>query len=111
MAALSKKLRSVEGGCFMFRCPGCRESHLVGPSWSFNGDVECPTFQPSILVAGKQVERDDAGKWTGGWVRGEDGEPLDMRCHSYVTDGQIQFLGDCTHALAGQTVPLPDMES
>ncbi|MGT2429227.1 hypothetical protein ACU4HD_11865 [Cupriavidus basilensis] len=24
-------------------------------------------------------------------------------CHSFVTDGHIQFLGDCTHALAGQT--------
>jgi hypothetical protein len=23
-----------------------------------------------------------------------------------VTDGRIQFLGDCTHALAGQTVDL-----
>ena len=28
----------------------------------------------------------------------------------FVTDGKIQFLGDCTHALAGQTVDLPDME-
>jgi len=28
-------------------------------------------------------------------------------CHSFVTDGQIQFLGDCTHKLAGRTVPLP----
>ena len=33
-------------------------------------------------------------------------------CHSFVSDGQWQFLGDCTHALAGQTVPvvpIPDM--
>jgi hypothetical protein len=29
-------------------------------------------------------------------------------CHSFVTDGRIQFLGDCTHALAGQTVDLPE---
>jgi hypothetical protein len=28
----------------------------------------------------------------------------------FVTDGRIQFLGDCTHALAGQTVDLPDWE-
>ena len=28
-------------------------------------------------------------------------------CHSFVTDGLIQFLGDCTHALAGQTVDMP----
>ena len=31
-----------------------------------------------------------------------------MACHTFVTDGRIQFLGDCTHALAGQTVDLPD---
>lgn len=28
-------------------------------------------------------------------------------CHSFVTDGFIQFLADCKHAMAGQTVPLP----
>ncbi|MCZ4340562.1 hypothetical protein O4H52_03015 [Sphingomonadaceae bacterium G21617-S1] len=28
-------------------------------------------------------------------------------CHSFVRNGQIEFLSDCTHALAGQTVPLP----
>jgi hypothetical protein len=27
-------------------------------------------------------------------------------CHSFVREGQIQFLGDCTHAFAGQTVPM-----
>ena len=26
----------------------------------------------------------------------------------YVVDGAMQFLSDCTHALAGQTVPIPD---
>jgi hypothetical protein len=31
-------------------------------------------------------------------------------CHSFITDGRIQFLGDCTHRLAGQTVPIPDWE-
>lgn len=29
-------------------------------------------------------------------------------CHSFVTDGRIQFLADCTHDLAGLTVDLPD---
>src|SRR5436309_254590 len=27
-------------------------------------------------------------------------------CHSFVRDGLIEFLGDCTHPLAGRTVPL-----
>ena len=29
----------------------------------------------------------------------------------FVTDGNIQFLADCTHALAGQTVPMPDWDA
>jgi hypothetical protein len=32
------------------------------------------------------------------------------RCHSWVKNGEIQFLSDCDHALAGQTVPLPAVE-
>lgn len=32
-------------------------------------------------------------------------------CHSFVRDGRIQFLSDCTHKLANQTVDLPDIDS
>ncbi|MHC8396108.1 hypothetical protein ACYZT8_21075 [Pseudomonas sp. LB3P93] len=32
----------------------------------------------------------------------------DCVCHSFVIDGCIQFLGDCTHELASQTVDLPE---
>ena len=28
------------------------------------------------------------------------------RCHSFVTNGEIRFIGDCTHELAGKTVNL-----
>lgn len=28
-------------------------------------------------------------------------------CHSFVTDGRIQFLTDSWHSLKGQTVDLP----
>lgn len=28
-------------------------------------------------------------------------------CHYFLRNGQIQYLGDCTHAMRGQTVPLP----
>jgi hypothetical protein len=52
--------------------------------------LDKPTFQPSILA---RVERTD-GKI--------------MVCHSFVADGKIQFLGDCTHKLAGQTVDIPE---
>ena len=87
-----------------FRCPGCKQSHAiqsgsdVGPNWSWNGSLDTPTFSPSVLVT---YSGPDAGK---------DGAPPAV-CHSFVTDGRIQFLTDCTHALAGQTVDLPDWEA
>ena len=30
------------------------------------------------------------------------------RCHSFIRDGKIQYLNDCTHEFAGKTVELPD---
>lgn len=69
-------------------CPGCENIHAVSDKpggWVWNGDVTHPTFSPSILVRGE------------------------LRCHSYVRDGQWEFLQDCDHALAGQTTPLPPL--
>lgn len=74
--------------------------------WDFNGDFDRPTFSPSVKVEGLQTQRDEKGRWNGEYVRGADGNPLPRVCHSFVRDGQIQFLGDCSHTLAGQTVPL-----
>ena len=109
---------------YSFFCPGCKERHYphirsVGgcDTWAFNGDMEKPTFSPSILVTGVNFPPVDPA--TGDYARGSDGEYLldetqhlvgctPMVCHSFVRDGRIQFLGDCTHALAGQTVDLPD---
>lgn len=107
MAAISKVLRSMEGDGLAFRCPGCKRPHLIhvgagsGPRWGWNGNAEKPTFTPSVLVkTGSRV--DPSCVW-------EEGDPPEV-CHSFVTDGQIQFLGDCTHELANQTVDLPDFE-
>jgi len=68
-----------------FFCPGCKCGHHVSEGWTQTGTSERPTLSPSILHSSR----------TG------------PRCHSFVKDGQIQFLGDCDHALAGQTVDLP----
>lgn len=64
MAAISKKLRSVQGGRLMFWCPGCDGAHMVGvgegdgPRWGYNGNPDAPTFTPSVLV---QYNGKDAG--------------------------------------------------
>tara|TARA_R110000787_G_scaffold168855_4_gene281562 strand:- start:226 stop:534 length:309 start_codon:yes stop_codon:yes gene_type:complete len=82
-------------GKLMFDCPGCGLAHAVNvdegtrPRWGWNGDMCCPTFTPSIRVR---------------WDFGPSRKP--KVCHSFVTNGEIQFLNDCTHAHAGKTFPL-----
>lgn len=112
MSAVGRKLRRMEGDLIAFHCPGCDEFHHVrlktdGPrGWTWNGSGDAPTFSPSVLVTGSARFLSEEEH-----TRVMQGEKVDlpqMRCHSFVTDGRIQFLGDCTHALAGQTVDLPD---
>lgn len=98
-----------------FMCPGCGEAHGVtvdrgtggGPEWGWNGSTSAPTFTPSILIR--------TGHYTGRgcWCEYDKAHPDDKsgftcrQCHSFVRDGRIEFLSDCSHALAGKTVDLP----
>ena len=71
--------------------PELKESaHNAGrPHWGWNGSLDKPTFSPSLL---NYIE-----------------SPNGRRCHSFIRDGRIEFLSDCTHALKGQTVDLPEI--
>jgi hypothetical protein len=122
MGLLSRVLRNIEKGGLGFFCPGCREMHVVwtgegpGPRWGWNGNAEKPTFTPSVLVTGRGFT--DAGEaafeaWhaAGCPKPAPQFESQDKRCHTFVTDGRIQFLSDCTHPLAGQTVNMVDVPS
>ena len=31
-------------------------------------------------------------------------------CHSHVKNGKFEYLSDCQHKYAGQTIPVPDFE-
>ena len=113
MAALSPILRSLQGGRVLFWCPGCRTGHQInvfedenrqGPLWGYNGNPDAPTFSPSILCNGTMPLTDEEHARC---MAGEKITTEPLVCHSFVIDGQIQFLSDCTHAMAGQTVPLP----
>lgn len=87
---------SVGGGHAYFYCPGCEMTHhyqIKAPpndpkrdTWTFDGNMESPTFTPSLH-----------------WI--EDGK---TRCHLYVKGGRIEYLPDCAHELAGQTVDMVD---
>ena len=77
-----------------FWCPGCDTMMTVCPDrWNWNGDTDKPTLSPSILQT--------LGPFPDG--RKE-------VCHCFVRDGQIEFLGDCTHDKRG-VMPLPELES
>lgn len=88
---------------YIFHCPGCGyghsfvmkwggkrkrwaiESNHNMPTWTFNGDLENPSFSPSLLY--KHPHK---------------------RCHLFVRNGMIEYLSDCDHAYAGKTIPMPD---
>jgi hypothetical protein len=97
-------LRNVEYGekkyqALVFICPGCKDFGHTGlhmlpinttetnPAWDFDGNLEKPTVNPSILT----------------------GKDSDQVCHSFLRDGVFEFLGDCTHSLANQHVDIPDL--
>jgi len=96
------KVHLIEGekeSLLLFFCPGCKNTHPVRikaeqhdgalPVWSWNGSKDKPSFVPSLLCNGFHAP---------------------SRCHSFIVDGQIRFLADCYHELAGQTIDIPDWE-
>jgi len=95
---MSKLWQSTENGerFIAFHCAGCGHGHrvrLTGKDpWEWNGSLDKPTIRPSIFVNKGRVCPDVPA------------------CHSLVTDGKINFLADCSHALAGKVVDLPDWE-
>lgn len=103
----------------IIECPGCRERHMVTtPRWTFSGTEERPTIRPSILVtSGHYTPRFKKGDacWCTFYRDHPQEDPGSLRfrcerCHSFVTDGNIKFLDDSTHALSGKTVELPDLD-
>lgn len=86
----NKVISENDNGQLIFYCPACKFSHAFDSRWTFNGDFEKPTFSPSLLV-----------KYPWG------DPPKNMVCHSFITEGKISYLDDCTHEFAGKTI---DME-
>lgn len=85
---------------YAFECPACGVSHAARVAsqqeglalWTFNGDLNRPTFYPSIGTT---------------WERA-DGSPV--VCHAHVEDGRIRYLPDCYgHDMGGRSVELPDL--
>lgn len=97
-------LRKIQDGdlrydALMFWCPGCAENdgsglHILPVSgetgarsrWDFDGNFEFPTLNPSILT-----------------------KMTNFVCHSFLRNGVFEFLGDCTHSMAGHQVPIGEL--
>lgn len=87
-------------------CPACGFEHTFrvdldghgnyeSDVWSFNGDYDKPTFSPSMGSNTHKLY---------------DHHPI---CHSFLREGVWEFLGDCTHEMANQHVPMipPDPDA
>lgn len=110
MAQLSSKLRSVrwpDGVTGIVHwCPACGEMHAFsisgknssGAQWSWDSNVDAPTCNPSMNIRTNTPDMKGYNPCAGSSV-----------CHYFLKGGQIQYTGDCTHSLKGQTVPLPDL--
>ena len=81
------------GAGFSHWCPGCESMHGFavsepfsnGARWSFDGNLDKPTFTPSMNIG-------------------------DNWCHYHLTKGMLIFTaGNKGHGLSGRTIPLPEL--
>ena len=93
-------LRPERNGIVMHWCYGCKTPHPIwvntecGPRWSFNGDIELPTFSPAISHR-----------------RFNEVTDKEFICSYTILDGKITYLKECTHSMAGKTLELPDFDT
>jgi hypothetical protein len=92
--------RSINIEVYTFWCPACKEGHdfatrypnFTNP-WQFNGNIEQPIFSPSLLMNRHKTDYQGCGP----------------RCHLVLTDGVINYQGDCEHEFAGKAVEMVDI--
>jgi hypothetical protein len=85
------KLKKTNDNRYLFYCEGCKRVHSFNDTWQFDGNFDKPTISPSIKVTMQY-------------------KGTDYICHSFIKEGKIQYLNDCHHKLAGQTVPLKNKD-
>ena len=119
--AVVRSMTTPEGEQYdtlVFWCPGCERlgedgeyyggAHALPisgdsskrPVWQFDGNLEAPTLQPSILS--RLAHRHE-------WVNGAFQDVGLFVCHSFLKAGVFDYLQDCTHRFTGQQVPMPPL--
>ena len=77
-----------------FWCPGCEETHTIDLRWNFNNDYEKPTIYPSLRIRELDSKYREIG----------------TLCHLWMDDGELTYLMDSQHKLAGHTVEMVDVD-
>ena len=99
-----------EKGKYEFWCFGCKMHHFIDNKWKI--DLNNNTISPSVLVKGvnnsDEWETDKNGDFI--FENGKAKGCIKVVCHSFVRNGQIQYLNDCTHGLAGKTVNMVEVD-
>ncbi len=101
-----------KNGNLVFFCPGCKDTHTISTKtnmWSYNNNPINPTFHPSVLITSGHYLPNHTGEcWCTYNAKHEIKSSFTCkRCHSFITEGSIKFLSDCSHSLASQTVEIP----
>jgi Family of unknown function (DUF6527) len=87
------KIKTINNA-LAFHCPACKTTHQVDlAKWQWNQDEHSPTINTSVNV---RIEPTDKAI------------PVKI-CRSFIYDGKIEFMSDCTHSMAGQTPEIPEI--
>ncbi len=106
-----------------FFCEGCNEEHSVwvngykhpnSTAWGWNGSMDTPTFTPSILIKSGHYatyfKEGDSCWCTYNTKHADDPSSfVCVVCHTYITNGKIEYLPDSTHHLSGQIINLSEI--
>jgi hypothetical protein len=71
-------------------CPGCGLYHVISDRFYFNDKPDRPSWMPPVVLR--------SGVGADATV-----------CSFIVTNGQIKYAADSTHAMRGKTAELPDL--
>lgn len=116
---MAKAKIQVTPEAFVVFCPACNTTHAFPrKNHSFNESEEKPTLFPGLRLASRYTpppEARPADMDPGDYARavkahGErhsEADPNQTICHIIVNNGELQYLGDCTHKMVCETIGLP----
>jgi hypothetical protein len=116
LRTLARSHPTAEGPDYAFFCPGCESYHVVWVKlpnsmvWTFNGNMERPTFKPSLKLTEECWWPPVGPENLAEWQKNPWPQTKKVRiCHVVVTDGVLNFCEDSTHSLAGKSVPMVEV--